>query len=160
MLALKKKREAEQKAAAAAEASSSPATDDTPVAAVTPQNGDHHEAGPAKISLLGIGGIKKKDTSATGNSNNNNNMKKRTPGEIRIQKGNLSFLCSTTLGSPFALCTLNTHLLRFVFLLLYLLRIQPLPPINTTTTTTTCGRHCGIGWRQGGQNYLPQPARL
>ena len=96
MLALKKKREAEQKAAAAAaaEASSSPATEDTPVAAVTPQNGDNHEAGPAKISLLGIGGIKKKDTSATGNGNsiNNNNMKKRTPGEIRIQKGNLSFV--------------------------------------------------------------------
>ena len=95
MLALKKKREAEQKAAAAAaEASSSPATEDTPVAAVTPQNGDNHEAGPAKISLLGIGGIKKKDTSATGNGNsiNNNNMKKRTPGEIRIQKGNLSFI--------------------------------------------------------------------
>ncbi len=91
MLALKKKREAEQKAAAA-EASSSPAMVDTSVAAVTPQNGDNHEAGPAKISLLGIGGIKKKDTSATGNNNNNNNMKKRTPGEIRIQKGNLSYI--------------------------------------------------------------------
>lgn len=91
MLALKKKREAEQKAAAAETASSSPAAVDTPVAVITPQNGDNHEAGPAKISLLGIGGIKKKDTSATGN-NNNNNMKKRTPGEIRIQKGNLSYI--------------------------------------------------------------------
>ena len=136
MLALKKKREAEQKAAAAAaaEASSSPATEDTPVAAVTPQNGDNHEAGPAKISLLGIGGIKKKDTSATGNgNNNNNNMKKRTPGEIRIQKGNLSFLCSTTLGLPFALCTLNTHLSSPTYFLFYI--IFTANTINTTTTT-------------------------
>jgi hypothetical protein len=61
MLALKKKREAEAKAAAAA-----PADEPAPV---------------EKVSLLGIGGKK------TTRSNESASTKKRTPGEIRIQKG-------------------------------------------------------------------------
>jgi hypothetical protein len=62
MLALKKKREAEAKAAAAA-----PADEPAPV---------------EKVSLLGIGGKK-----MTKSNESASTTKKRTPGEIRIQKG-------------------------------------------------------------------------
>ena len=73
MLALKKKREAEAKAKAeAAEASSGP---DAPKEA----------SSAGKISLLGVGGSKKK-TGTDGNGKATGG-KKRTPGEIRIQKG-------------------------------------------------------------------------
>lgn len=66
MLALKKKREGEKKAAAEG---GSGKQDATP------------EAG-AKVSLLGVGG--KKTTRSDGQTGG----KKRSPGEIRMQKGN------------------------------------------------------------------------
>ena len=70
MLALKKKREAEAKAAAEA-----------PPTAEEPNS-------EAKVSLLGIGGKKKtKSTESTA-------AKRRTPGEIRIQKGAYNLYCS------------------------------------------------------------------
>lgn len=65
MLALKKKREAEAKAAAEAP---------TATTAEAPPETE-------KVSLLGIGGKKKTKSGDT------NGSKKRTPGEIRIQKG-------------------------------------------------------------------------
>ena len=70
MLALKKKREAEKKAAAAAAA-----------AAEAEGKTVEEPKGTEKVSLLGIGGKKKtKSGESTG-------TKKRTPGELRIQKG-------------------------------------------------------------------------
>ena len=76
MLALKKKREAEAKAkaaaAAAGEPSAAPGTSPAPAAT-------------KKVSLLGIGGKKKKDNGGNGKGSG----KRRTPGEIRIQKGEL-----------------------------------------------------------------------
>ena len=72
MLALKKKREAEAKAAA-----------DEAARAKEEPNGDNGSAAkPEKVSLLGIGG-KKQD-----NNSKKSTGKKRSPGEIRIQKGN------------------------------------------------------------------------
>jgi ubiquitin-conjugating enzyme E2 M len=82
MLALKKKREADKKQAAE-EAAANPG---------------------GKVSLLGVGGQKKK-------SGNGTTGKKRTPGEIRIQKGRSSQVrnerkatatrpCAVTLGIP------------------------------------------------------------
>lgn len=71
MLALKKKREAEQKAAQEAAAADG-GTAEAPTAG----------AAPEKLSLLGVGGkkqVKNGDIAKVG--------KKRTPGEIRIQKG-------------------------------------------------------------------------
>jgi len=70
MLALKKKREAEAKAKAEAEAA----------AAASPGGGGSQA--PEKVSILGIGGKKKKD----GGKGGAGGSKKRTPGEIRIQK--------------------------------------------------------------------------
>ena len=75
MLALKKKREAEAKAKAeeAVKAKEEPAT---------ATNGDDESAAqPEKVSLLGIGGKKQANSKKT-------TGKKRSPGEIRIQKGN------------------------------------------------------------------------
>ena len=72
MLALKKKREAEAKKAA--------------------ESGS--DSGPEKVSLLGIGGKK-----TTRNGDNKTGGKKRTPGEIRIQKGALvGIVCGACLG--------------------------------------------------------------
>jgi hypothetical protein len=71
MLALKKKREAEAKAAA--EAASTPSS--APSSA-----GESTSSADNKVSLLGIGGKKKTKENGGGG-------KKRTPGEIRIQKG-------------------------------------------------------------------------
>jgi hypothetical protein len=78
MLALKKKREAEQKAAVEAANSVTPdeATEKDNTNDNTGNNGSNN-----KVSLLGIGGIKKSNATAS------NAQKKRTPGEIRIQKG-------------------------------------------------------------------------
>ena len=77
MLALKKKREAEAKAKAEAEAA----------AAASPGGKDGASAqAPEKVSILGIGGKKKKDSGKDGAGG-----KKRTPGEIRIQKGEAAF---------------------------------------------------------------------
>jgi hypothetical protein len=119
MLALKKKREAEQKAAAEAAAAAVTVADttttqhtvtdvndnqtpkqqqqqqqtidgesNTTTNATTDNNNTNTKA---KISLLGIGGMKKKDNTSS-NSSNNTAHKKRTPGEIRIQKGMSSLL--------------------------------------------------------------------
>jgi hypothetical protein len=68
MLALKKKREADAKEAAAQQEQDSKMAVDSNA--------------PAKVSLLGIGGKKK-----TKNGGDGAGGKKRTPGEIRIQKG-------------------------------------------------------------------------
>ena len=78
MLALKKKREAEAKAKAEAEAA----------AAASPGGGAAAQA-PEKVSILGIGGKKKKD----GGKDGAGGSKKRTPGEIRIQKGETEHAC-------------------------------------------------------------------
>jgi len=72
MLALKKKREAEKKAAeeaAKAEASSG----GTPGVASPPSGG--------QVSLFGVGGVKNKTKKGEQTGT------KKTPGEIRIQKG-------------------------------------------------------------------------
>lgn len=70
MLALKKKREAEAKAKAAAAAAGEQAEQPTSAPAEEKK----------KVSLFGVGGKKKKD------SGESKGGKKRTPGEIRIQK--------------------------------------------------------------------------
>ena len=85
MLALKKKREAEAKAkaeAAAADGVDGICAPETPVAATGESSSG---AATNKVSLLGIGG-KKKKSEGTANGGTNG-TKKRTPGEIRIQKG-------------------------------------------------------------------------
>lgn len=71
MLALKKKREAEKKEKEAAAA-----------AAAAEETAANATQQPEKVSLLGIGG-KKKTKSEEGDKTG----KKRSPGEIRIQKG-------------------------------------------------------------------------
>ena len=73
MLALKKKREAEAKAKAEADGSGS--------AVQSP--GTAPSSSSNKVSLLGAVGGKKKKSDGTGSGG----TKKRTPGEIRIQKG-------------------------------------------------------------------------
>jgi hypothetical protein len=75
MLALKKKREAEAKAKADEEAAMATTEEVVSTAPGT--------APVAKVSLLGIGG-KKKKADGTGGATG---QKKRSPGEIRIQKG-------------------------------------------------------------------------
>ena len=77
MLALKKKREDEAKAKAGEEAAMAAATTGDEVSQ-TPGT-----APATKVSLLGIGG-KKKKADGTGGATG---QKKRSPGEIRIQKG-------------------------------------------------------------------------
>lgn len=81
MLALKKKREAEAKAKAAAAAAGEQAEQPTSAPAEEKK----------KVSLLGVGGKKKKD------SGESKGGKKRTPGEIRIQKGECTDLMDTTM---------------------------------------------------------------
>jgi hypothetical protein len=76
MLALKKKREAEAKIAAEEKAEADKMEVEAPASAV----------GPAKVSLLGIGGKKK-----TKNGDSKTAGKKRSPGEIRIQKGTFPY---------------------------------------------------------------------
>ena len=73
MLALKKKREAERKAKEEA-AKNSEAAAAAPAAPAT----------PGQVSLFGIGGEKKTKKGETQGI-------KKSPGEIRIQKGNLPF---------------------------------------------------------------------
>jgi hypothetical protein len=82
MLALKKKREAEAKVAAEEKAQADKMEVETPASTTAAA------AGPAKVSLLGIGG-KKKSTGKNGDSKTAG--KKRSPGEIRIQKGTFSY---------------------------------------------------------------------
>mmetsp|Transcript_22461 Transcript_22461/g.45232 ORF Transcript_22461/g.45232 Transcript_22461/m.45232 type:complete len:223 (-) Transcript_22461:252-920(-) len=76
MLALKKKREAEAKAKAAAAAAAPPSSEPAPMAV------DSTSSSSNKVSLLGIGGKKKKSEDGAAK----NGTKKRSPGEIRIQK--------------------------------------------------------------------------
>ncbi|KAL3823679.1 hypothetical protein ACHAXA_007250 [Cyclostephanos tholiformis] len=89
MLALKKKREAEAKAkaeadAAAAAASSGQSAVQTPgTAPSSASGGAADESSPKKVSITGIGGKKVK---ADGAGLGGNGQKKRSPGEIRIQK--------------------------------------------------------------------------
>jgi len=95
MLALKKKREAEAKAKAEAEAA----------AAASPGGGAAAQA-PEKVSILGIGGKKKKD----GGKDGAGGSKKRTPGEIRIQKGETDHACVSYVsvcGATHLFCTEN-----------------------------------------------------
>lgn len=80
MLALKKKREAEAKARAEEEAAAQAAG-----AVQTPGTAPSAADASKKVSLLGVGGKKKKTGGAGANG-----QKKRSPGEIRIQKGELS----------------------------------------------------------------------
>jgi len=85
MLALKKKREAEAKAKAEEEVKAKEEDLHPPAdAPSTIQSAEtsSDEAAPTKVSLLGIGGKKKAAPSKNGVLG-----KKRTPGEIRIQKG-------------------------------------------------------------------------
>ena len=81
MLALKKKREAEAKAAAEEAAAAG--------AVQTPGTAPSAANSSKKVSLLGVGGKKKK--TGVGGANG---QKKRSPGEIRIQKGEFYiFVC-------------------------------------------------------------------
>lgn len=82
MLALKKKREAEAKAKAEAEASGAASTQPSSA----PSSAGESTSSDNKVSLLGIGGKKK-------SKENGNGAKKRTPGEIRIQKGEFFVWC-------------------------------------------------------------------
>ncbi|KAL7500259.1 hypothetical protein ACHAWT_010978 [Skeletonema menzelii] len=83
MLALKKKREAEAKAKAEAEAAAAvaapPSSEPAPMAVDSTTSSS---SSSNKVSLLGIGGKKKKSEDGAAK----NGTKKRTPGEIRIQK--------------------------------------------------------------------------
>ncbi|KAL7537941.1 hypothetical protein ACHAXR_008168 [Thalassiosira sp. AJA248-18] len=83
MLALKKKREAEAKAKAEAEAAGGGAVQ-TPGTAPSASSSSAGESSSShnKVSLLGVGGRKKK----AGANGVNGATKKRSPGEIRIQK--------------------------------------------------------------------------
>lgn len=87
MLALKKKREAEAKAKAEADAAAAIEGDaggavQSPGSAPTSTSSSASSSNTNKVSLLGIGG---KRTKADGSAING--QKKRSPGEIRIQKG-------------------------------------------------------------------------
>jgi hypothetical protein len=90
MLALKKKREAEAKAKAEAEAAAASSVEgavQSPGSAPSSASGGAAtESSSNKVSLLGVGGKKKK---ADGAGVVGNGQKKRSPGEIRIQKGEL-----------------------------------------------------------------------
>jgi len=87
MLALKKKREAEAKAKAEAEAAATKSATESPTDEKLAESGTGSETTGSshKVSILGIGGRKKVAKSDNG-SGNAARGKKRTPGEIRIQK--------------------------------------------------------------------------
>jgi hypothetical protein len=88
MLALKKKREAEAKVAAEEKAEADKMQVEAPASASAAATG------PAKVSLLGIGGKKK----TTKNGESKTGGKKRSPGEIRIQKGTFFYSNRLTSG--------------------------------------------------------------
>jgi hypothetical protein len=72
----------------------------------------------SKVSLLGIGGMKKNNAASTTNANNS---KKRTPGEIRIQKGKLCWIENVAF-----VCSSNASFLKsvsFVIVLIFYLHI-------------------------------------
>jgi membrane protein involved in colicin uptake len=89
MLALKKKREAEAKVAAEEKAEADKMQVEEPASAAAAAT-----TGPAKVSLLGIGGKKK----TTKNGESKTGGKKRSPGEIRIQKGTFFYSNRLTSG--------------------------------------------------------------
>lgn len=96
MLALKKKREAEAKAKAEAEAAAAAVSDggaggavQSPGSAPTSATTSSSSASSNNWSLLGVAG---KKTKAGGSAVNG--QKKRTPGEIRIQKGECNCCCA------------------------------------------------------------------
>jgi hypothetical protein len=106
MLALKKKRETEAKQAAEAAAAAAEAQGKEGGEAEATQ-GEPVE----KVSLLGIGGKKK---SKNGGGGPDGKVKKRTPGEIRIQKGTI-FVLQELGGDGQTVETTHLHvLLRFV----------------------------------------------
>jgi hypothetical protein len=89
MLALKKKREAEAKAKAEADAAAAASGEQGAVqspgtAPSSASGGAADESLSKKVSLFGVDGKKKK---ADGAGVGGNGQKKRSPGEIRIQKG-------------------------------------------------------------------------
>jgi len=122
MLALKKKREAEAKAKAEAEAAAatgaaSPAAGPSspPAAAASEESS---ASNTNKVSLLGIGGKKKKSDGA--GANGTNGTKKRTPGEIRIQKGQFSCVLQFLCREFVYFCDLVERLSRCSFVILLL----------------------------------------
>ncbi len=96
MLALKKKREAEAKAKAKAEADAAATSEGGAEGAVqSPGSAPTTSSSSSShtVSLLGIGGKKTKADGSTVNG-----QKRRSPGEIRIQKGELMFACEKWTG--------------------------------------------------------------
>ena len=89
MLALKKKRLAEAKAKEAAEAAEAAGISTSETAASEPSAAPAPAGTTKKVSLLGIGGKKKSN-----GENGKGSGKRRTPGEIRIQKGEFGKFCS------------------------------------------------------------------
>ena len=88
MLALKKKREAEAKAKQAEESAAAVIGTTSPSTEPGSSNNTN-----SKVSLLGIGG--KTLSKNTSNGSSSRGGKKRTPGEIRIQKGMFHIVCKT-----------------------------------------------------------------
>ena len=111
MLALKKKREAEAKAKAEAEAAAAvqePSSAPMEVDASTSSSSSDNNNSSKKVSLLGIGGKKKKSDDGGAK----NGTKKRTPGEIRIQKGEslyILYVHDSRLGVDFSIKLLPCH---------------------------------------------------
>ena len=114
MLALKKKREAEAKQAK-----------EEDKMAVDQQQQQQHQ--PEKLSLLGIGGKKKTKNGDTAPG------KKRTPGEIRIQKGKLMFIFVQNWIHDLSLLSLGLKNRNLFF-----------------------NRHCRARWRQSRDDQLSQ----
>jgi hypothetical protein len=85
MMRLNKKKE-EAKAAADAKTASSEGGSDSAMDIVKSEGGEQQQSDSGAVSVLGIGG--KRITGATAKKP----TKKRTPGEIRIQKGFVIFL--------------------------------------------------------------------
>jgi hypothetical protein len=139
MLALKKKRETEAKQAAEAAAAA---------AAEAKDNGGGGEAmqveSVEKVSLLGIGGKKKSK-----NGGPEAKVKKRTPGEIRIQKGTFSVLQGAVVAT-------DRHIPHLHI------------PLGSSLTHCCCcccccfvvvSRHCRARLGQGCDHFVPQPER-
>ena len=117
MLALKKKREKERKAAeeAAKAAAASPGADAPSDAPPAEKAADGAPTAGGQVSLFGIGGQKKTKKGESGT--------KKTPGEIRIQKGMFlvvafyfaafCFLCLEIEQSRLG-CTINRNSCGFI----------------------------------------------
>lgn len=141
MLAIKKKREADAKAKADAEAAAAAMdvdgdtnTTNATTTTSTDVNTNTTNGTSTKVSLLGIGGKKKVtkgDAAADPTSSNGGKpIKKRTPGEIRIQKGT-SHICYVVVGMlDCGLCLYrNSNCCRLVsFLLEMMFRRERMHP--------------------------------